>query len=73
MSPGTRVQEMTSVVVAKVCVDITWLLCATCPIGAVCWVFLSLCGLPGPLVSITAGVLLICMPIESVDSSSVSE
>ncbi len=66
------VQEIISVIVAKVCVDIVLLPCASvCSLG-VPWVFLSLCGLPGPPISITAGVLLICMSIEGVDSSSVS-
>jgi len=35
-------------------------------------VFLSLCGLPGPLALTITGVLLICMSIEGIDSSSVS-
>ncbi len=69
--PGTMVQEMTSVVVAKVCVDIVQLPCVSRPIGVPCWVFLSLYGLPGPLVLIIAGVLLICSLIEGTDSSSV--
>ena len=64
---------MTSVAVTKVCVDIVWLPYVLCPIGVSWWVFLSLCGLPGPLVLITTSMLLICSLIEGVDSSSVSE
>jgi len=60
------------VVIARVCVDIAWLPYVLCPTGVPCWVFLSLCGLPGPLVAITASVLLICISIEGTDSSSVS-
>ncbi len=63
---------MTSVVVAKVCVDIVWLPCVLCPIGVPCWVLLSLYGLPRPLVSIIASVLLICSLIEGADLFSVS-
>jgi len=70
--PSIRVREMISVVVARVCIDITLLLRVSRPIGVPCQVLLSLCGLPRPLALIIAGVLLICSSIEGTDSSSVS-
>ena len=63
---------MTSVVVAKVCVDIAWLLYVFVCSLDVPGVSLLLCRLPGLLASTIAGVLLICTSIEGVDSSSVS-
>ncbi len=70
--PGAMVQEMISVIVTRVCVDIVWLLRAfVCSMG-VPRVFLSWCGLSGPLASTIAGVLLICILMEGIDLSSVS-
>ena len=63
---------MVLVVVARVCVDIVWLLRAFACSADVPSVFLSQCGLSGLLASIITGVLLICMSREGIDSSSVS-
>ncbi len=65
------VREMISVVIARVCVDIAKLQSAFVLMGVPCWLLLSLCGLPGPLMLIIAGVLLICTSMDGADLSLV--
>ena len=66
------VQEMVSVFVARVCVDIAKLRFAFVRMGVPCQSLLSQCGLPGLSASTIARELLICTSIEGVDLSSVS-
>ncbi len=74
-SPGTMVREMVSIA-TMVCADIALLshvlLTERSLLGVLCLLLLVRCGLPGPLMSIRAGVFLICWLVKSSVSSLVS-